>query len=49
MVTNVNIDFNKIAFLNNRTIAKKLNARRLTTDDTVPKYIQEHYGGSTNN
>jgi group II intron reverse transcriptase/maturase len=46
MATNVNLDFNKIAFLNNRTIEKKLNARRLTSDDKVPKYIQEHYGGS---
>jgi group II intron reverse transcriptase/maturase len=46
MATNISIDFGKIAFLNNRTIEKKLNARRLTTDDKVPKYIQEHYGGS---
>jgi group II intron reverse transcriptase/maturase len=46
MATNVNLDFSKIAFLNNRTIEKKLNARRLTSDDKVPKYIQEHYGGS---
>ncbi len=46
MATNVNLDFNKIAFLNNRTIEKKLNAKRLTSDDKVPKYIQEHYGGS---
>jgi group II intron reverse transcriptase/maturase len=46
MATNINIDFGKIAFLNNRTIEKKLNARRLTIDDKVPKYIQEHYGGS---
>jgi group II intron reverse transcriptase/maturase len=46
MATNISIDFNKIAFLNNRTIEKKLNARRLTSDDKVPKYIQEHYGGS---
>ncbi len=46
MAYNISIDFNKIAFLNNRTIEKKLNARRLTSDDKVPKYIQEHYGGS---
>jgi hypothetical protein len=46
MATNVNLDFNKIAFLNNRTIERKLNARKLTLDDKVPKYIQEHYGGS---
>ncbi len=46
MATNVNLDFNKIAFLNNRTIEKKLNARRLSSEDKVPKYIQEHYGGS---
>jgi group II intron reverse transcriptase/maturase len=46
MATNISIDFGKIAFLNNRTIEKKLNARRLTSDDKVPKYIQEHYGGS---
>ncbi len=46
MATNISKDFNKIAFLNNRTVEKKLNARRLTADDKVPKYIQEHYGGS---
>ncbi len=46
MAYNISKDFNKIAFLNNRTIEKKLNARRLTSDDKVPKYIQEHYGGS---
>jgi 5-methylcytosine-specific restriction endonuclease McrA len=46
MATNINKDFSKIAFLNNRTIERKLNARRLTSDDKVPKYIQEHYGGS---
>jgi group II intron reverse transcriptase/maturase len=46
MATNVNLDFNKIAFLNIRTIERKLNARRLSSDDKVPKYIQEHYGGS---
>jgi group II intron reverse transcriptase/maturase len=46
MATNISIDFNKIAFLNNRTIEKKLNARRLSSDDKVPKYIQDHYGGS---
>jgi group II intron reverse transcriptase/maturase len=46
MATNISKDFKKIAFLNYRTIAKKLNARRLTSDDKVPKYIQEHYGGS---
>jgi group II intron reverse transcriptase/maturase len=46
IATNVNLDFNKIAFLNNRTIERKLNARRLTPEDKVPKYIQEHYGGS---
>jgi group II intron reverse transcriptase/maturase len=46
MATNISIDFNKIAFLNNRTIEKKLNTRRLTSDNKVPKYIQEHYGGS---
>jgi group II intron reverse transcriptase/maturase len=46
MATNVNLDFHKIAFFNNRTIEKKLNARRVTPDDKVPKYIQEHYGGS---
>jgi group II intron reverse transcriptase/maturase len=46
MATNVNLDFNKIAFLNNRTIEKKLNARKLTLDDKVPKYIKEHYGRS---
>jgi group II intron reverse transcriptase/maturase len=46
MATNVNLDFGKIAFSNNRTIKRKLNARKLTTDDRVPKYIHEHYGGS---
>jgi group II intron reverse transcriptase/maturase len=46
MAYNISKDFSKIAFLNNRTIEKKLNARRLTPDDKVPKYIQEHYGGS---
>jgi group II intron reverse transcriptase/maturase len=46
MAYNISKDFSKIAFLNNRTIEKKLNARRLTSDDKVPKYIQEHYGGS---
>jgi group II intron reverse transcriptase/maturase len=46
MATNVSLDFNKIAFLNNRTIEKKLNAKRLTKTDKVPKYIDEKYGGS---
>jgi group II intron reverse transcriptase/maturase len=46
MATNISKDFSKIAFLNNRTIERKLNARRLTSDDKVPKYIKEHYGGS---
>ncbi len=46
MATNINIDFNKIAFINNRTIERKLNAKRLTADDKVPKYIQDHYGSS---
>jgi group II intron reverse transcriptase/maturase len=46
MATFISKDFSKIAFLNNRTIEKKLNARKLTLDDRVPKYIQEHYGGS---
>jgi group II intron reverse transcriptase/maturase len=46
MATNISKDFGKIAFLNNRTIEKNLNAKRLTTYDKVPKYIQEHYGGS---
>ncbi len=46
MATNINKDFSKIAFLNNRTIERKLNAKRLTSEDKVPKYIQEHYGGS---
>jgi group II intron reverse transcriptase/maturase len=46
MATNISKDFGKIAFLNNRTIEKKLNAIRLTSDNKVPKYIQEHYGGS---
>ncbi len=46
MATNISIDFNKIALITNRTIEKKLNTRRLTSDDKVPKYIQEHYGGS---
>jgi hypothetical protein len=49
MATNISIDFNKITFINNRTIEKKLNPKRVTSNDTVPKYIQEHYGGSTNN
>jgi group II intron reverse transcriptase/maturase len=46
MATNISKDFGKIAFLNNRTIERKLNARRVTIDDKVPKYIQENYGGS---
>jgi group II intron reverse transcriptase/maturase len=46
MATNINIDFNKIAYINNRTIERKLNAKRLTADDKVPKYIQEHYSSS---
>jgi group II intron reverse transcriptase/maturase len=38
MATNVSLDFNKIAFQFNRTIEKKLNARKLTATDKVPKY-----------
>jgi hypothetical protein len=46
MATNISKDFGKIAFLNYRTIKRKLNARRVTIDDKVPKYIQENYGDS---
>jgi group II intron reverse transcriptase/maturase len=46
MATNINLDFRKIAFQFNRTIEKKLNARKLTATDKVPKYIDEKYGDS---